>query len=300
MSGRAWAELILLALIWGGSFLSFAVALREVGVLTIVLHRVGWAALCLWLVVVLTRRPLPVDPSFWLAGLVMGILNNAIPFLLIAWAQTNIESGLAAILNASTALFAVPLAAVAFRDERLSAKKVIGVLLGFLGVVIAIGADALRQLDIRSLAQLAILAAAMSYAVASLFGRRFLTGADPVMSSTAMLTGSTLVLLPITLAIDGVPSLHLSGPTLASIAYIALAATAGAYLLYYRVLSMAGAANLSLVTLIVPPTAVVLGALFLAESLPLGVFAGFGLLALGLLIIDGRVVKWLIRAFSIG
>jgi len=300
MSGRAWAELILLALIWGGSFLSFAVALREVGVLTIVLHRVGWAALCLWLVVVLTRRPLPADPSFWLAGLVMGILNNAIPFLLIAWAQTNIESGLAAILNASTALFAVPLAAVAFRDERLSAKKVIGVLLGFLGVVIAIGADALRQLDIRSLAQLAILAAAMSYAVASLFGRRFLTGADPVLSSTAMLTGSTLVLLPITLAIDGVPSLILSGPTLASIAYIALAATAGAYLLYYRVLSMAGAANLSLVTLIVPPTAVVLGALFLAESLPLGVFAGFGLLALGLLIIDGRVVKWLIRAFSIG
>lgn len=300
MSGRAWAELILLALIWGGSFLSFAVALREVGVLTIVLHRVGWAALCLWLVVVLTRRPLPADPSFWLAGLVMGILNNAIPFLLIAWAQTNIESGLAAILNASTALFAVPLAAVAFRDERLSAKKVIGVLLGFLGVVIAIGADALRQLDIRSLAQLAILAAAMSYAVASLFGRQFLTGADPVLSSTAMLTGSTLVLLPITLAIDGVPSLILSGPTLASIAYIALAATAGAYLLYYRVLSMAGAANLSLVTLIVPPTAVVLGALFLAESLPLGVFAGFGLLALGLLIIDGRVVKWLIRAFSIG
>ena len=299
MSGRAWAELILLALIWGGSFLSFAVALREVGVFTIVLHRVGWAALFLWGLVIVTGRPLPLSPSFWVAGLIMGILNNAFPFLLIAWAQTNIESDLAAILNASTALFAIPLAALVFRDERLSAKKVIGVLLGFLGVITAIGADALRQMDIRSLAQLAMLGAALSYAVASMFGRRYLNGADPVVSALAMLTGSTLVLLPVTLSIDGPPALVLSGPTLASIAYISLVATAGAYLLYYRVLAMAGAANLSLVTLIVPPVAVVLGAVYLNESLAWAVFLGFGLLVLGLLTIDGRALKWLRRVFSI-
>jgi drug/metabolite transporter (DMT)-like permease len=287
---RAWAELLLLASIWGGSFICNRLALNEVPVLTTVAFRVAGACILLWVYVRLRRLPVPRSPWIWLAFLAMGLLNNALPFTLITWGQLTIPSGLAAIVNASTAIFGVLVAALAFRDERLTARRLTGVLLGFAGVAVAIGLHALTTLNLTSLPQLALVAAAISYAVAAVFARRVLGGLPPQVAAAGMLTGSSLLMLPTALWIDGPPVLTHGAQVWGALGYLAIIATAGAYLLYYRVLGMAGAGNLSLVTLLTTPVAIVMGALILNEALPLRAYAGFALIALGLLIIDGRLL----------
>lgn len=287
---RAWAELLLLAAIWGGSFISNRLALNEVPVLTTVAFRVAGACILLWVYVGLRRLPVPRSFQIWLAFLAMGLLNNALPFTLITWGQLTIPSGLAAIVNASTAIFGVLVAALAFRDERLTARRLTGVLLGFAGVAVAIGLHALTTLNLTSLPQLALVAAAISYAVAAAFARRVLGGLPPQVAAAGMLTGSSLLMLPTALWIDGPPVLTHGAQVWGALGYLAILSTAGAYLLYYRVLGMAGAGNLSLVTLLTAPVAIVMGALILNEALPLRAYAGFALIALGLLIIDGRLL----------
>ena len=291
VSPRAWVELILLGLLWGASFYSIRIALDEIGPFTVVLHRTGWAMLVLWAVVLIQRLPIPRAPRIWVAFLVMGCLNNVIPFSLMSWGQQFIESGLTSIFNAATAIFGVLLAALFFADERLSLRKGIGVALGFGGVCIAIGLDALATFDIRSVAQIAVLLGALSYGFASVWGRARLGALPPLVSAAGMLTGSTLVMIPVVLLTEGMPSLALEPRTWVAIIYFSLAATALAYLLYWRVLAMAGSGNLMLVTLLIPPIAISLGAWGLGEELPRQAYAGFGLLALGLIVIDGRALR---------
>lgn len=288
---RAWAELGLLALIWGATFLSVRLALNEIPVLTNVLHRTGWGALVLWLWVAIRRFPLPRDPRVWGAFLVMGVLNNLIPFCLMAWGQLHIESGLTAILNATTAFFGILVAAVVFSDERLTLNKLVGVLIGLAGVAMAIGPDALNGLDPRSLAQLAVLGGAFSYGLAGAWGRLRLSGLRPEVAAAGMLTGAFLLLLPVVLVVDGVPSLDLRLTTWGAIGYASILGTAAAYLLYYRVLGAVGAGNLLIVTLIIPPIAIVLGAVVLGEALPFRAFFGFALLAVGLVTVNGRLPR---------
>lgn len=290
ISNRAWAELILLGLIWGGVFLAVRVSLDEIGFVTSVAHRVFWAALILWGYVALRRLPLPRGRQ-WGALLVMGLLNNVIPFSLMAWGQLHIPSGLASVFNASTAIFGTLVAALVLADERLTPRKALGVGLGFAGVVTAIGVNALLAFDITSLAQLAVIGGTLSYAFAGVWARVHLKGLTPQVAAAGMLTGSALVMVPAALVLDGPPDLTLRPETLASIAYIVLAATAGAYLLYYRILAMVGSANLMLVTLIIPPVAIVLGTWLRAETLSPNVYAGLALLALGLVILDGRLLR---------
>jgi drug/metabolite transporter (DMT)-like permease len=289
ISLTAWISLSALGVIWGASFVSVRVALNEVGPLTAVAHRTFWAMLALWAVVLVMRLPVPRDAKTWGAFFVMGLLNNMIPFSLMAWGQLHIESGLTSILNASTAIFGVILAAVFFADERLSLRKAVGVALGFAGVATAIGLDNLRDFDIRSLAQLAVLAGTVSYALAGVWARKFLGGLRPQVAAAGMLTGSTLMSLPIAWTIEGPISFDLQPITMLAIGYYALIATAGAYMLYYQVLGLAGSGNLMLVTLLVAPVAIVLGALILHEKLNPNAYAGFALLALGLALLDGRL-----------
>lgn len=292
VSTRAWAEMGLLGAIWGASFLSIKVGLEEIPFVTLVAHRVVWACVILWAYVLIRRLPVPGDPRIWGAFLVMGLLNNAIPFALMAWGQQFIETGLTSIFNAGTAIFGVLVAALVFADERLTLRKGIGVLIAFFGVAVAIGLDSLRQFDIRSLAQLAVIGGTISYAFAGAWARTTLKGLSPPVAAAGMLTGATLILLPAALIVDGVPQWPTLPATYAAVGYFAIFGTAFAYLLYYRVLAMAGAGNAMLVTLLIPPVAITLGALVLGERLAPQAFAGFALLALGLLILDGRILWW--------
>ncbi|WP_170381318.1 DMT family transporter [Ruegeria atlantica] len=286
LSPKAWAELLLLGLIWGASFVSIRIALDTVPVMTSVFHRVFWAMLVLWLVVWIQGLRVPTSPRMWLAFGIMGLLNNAVPFSLMAWGQLYIETGLTSILNAMTAIFGVITAAILFKDERLTPLRAAGVGLGFLGVAIAIGIKNFTTFNLQSAAQLAIIAGAISYALAGAWARVKFSDMPPVVAAAGMLTASTVQILPITLLVDGVPQLDLPMITWAAIGYYALIATAGAYLLYYRVLAMAGAGNLLLVTLVIPPVAIVLGAVLRDETLPPQAYLGFAILALGLLILN--------------
>ncbi|MBS8228134.1 DMT family transporter [Vannielia litorea] len=289
ISARAWAELLLLGLIWGASFLSIRVALDEVSVLSSVCHRVGWAALVLWGLVWLRGEAVPRGAALWGSFAVMGLLNNVLPFTLMAWGQLSIESGLTSILNAFTAVAGVLVAALAFADERLTARRLTGVCLGFAGVAVTVGPAVLAGFSLRSLAQLAVLAGTLCYALAGAWARIRLRGLSPLVAAAGMLTCSTLMLVPLTLALEGGIDLPTSLHGTAAIAYYALIATACAYLLYYRVLAMAGAGNLLLVTLLIPPVAIGLGALVLNEALHPRAYAGFALLAAGLIVLDGRL-----------
>ncbi|MEL6640364.1 MAG: DMT family transporter [Pseudomonadota bacterium] len=291
LSTRAWAELGLLSLIWGASFLSIRIALDEIGPLTAVAHRTCWAAVVLWAVVLIGRYKIPTNPRVWAAFLIMGLLNNVIPFSLMAWGQLHIETGLTSILNAATAIFGVVLAAFFFADERLTPQRALGVGIGFFGVCTAIGLQAFVSFDLRSLGQLAVIAGTISYALAGVWARRHLGGLPPQVAAAGMLTGASVMSLPLAVAVEGPIAFDLAPRTYAAIAYYALVATAFAYLLYYRVLAMAGSGNLLLCTLLVAPVAIVLGALVLGESLRVNAYIGFTILAVGLLILDGRLFQ---------
>ena len=287
LSPRAWGLLIFLALVWGGSYLSNRIALEQVPVFTTVAFRVAGASIALWLWVMARRLPLPA-PAMALRFLGMGILNNVIPFTLIVWGQQHIASGLAAILNASTAVFTVLLAALIFTDERLTLRKGLGVLIGFAGVTVVVGPSVLATFDIGSVGQLAMIGAALSYALSSIYARIVLKGLRPEVQAAGMLTAAALVMVPLALWSDGMPALNYSTPGWAALAYLALASSALAYIVFYRVLALAGAGNLQLVTLLVGPVAVALGAIFYREALQPNEYAGFAVIALGLMVIDGR------------
>ena len=286
----AWGGIGLLGVIWGGSFLSNVLLLRELGVVTTVAGRVTFAAVALWIYVLLRGYPLPLSLRAWRDFTIMGFLNVALPFSLIVWAQQFVASGLASILNAATAITGVLVAAIFFADERLTARKMIGVALGFLGVAVAIGADALLNFDLSSKGQIALLCASLSYGFGGAWARSRLTGYRPEVAAAAMLTGAMALLIPYALVAEGIPPTQLTPTTWAAMAYLSLIATAGAFLLYYRTMPVVGAGNQSLVTLLVSPVAIVIGAVVLDETLAPRAYGGFALLALGLLVIDGRIL----------
>ncbi|MEM1419759.1 MAG: DMT family transporter [Pseudomonadota bacterium] len=291
-SARAWTLLLLLGAIWGGAFFFTEIALEAMSPFTLVAHRVVWAAAALWLYLLLAGRVrTPLTAGLWGRWAVMGLLNNIAPFSLIMWGQTAIEGGLASIFNAMTAPFGVLVAALFLADERLSFQKIAGVLLGIAGVAAIVGADALDGLDPRSLGQFAVLLATVSYAFASVWGRVALKGVPVELNAAGMLAMSAVMILPVALVVDGPPSFALSLPVWGAIFGISLVGTAIAYLLYFEILRLAGAGNTMLVTLIVPPFAIGLGAVFLGERLEPAAFFGFGLIALGLAVIDGRLFR---------
>ncbi len=291
MGAKEWVMLIALSVLWGGSFFFNGVAVRELPSLTIVLARVGIAALTLWAALTLMNIRMPHMKGLWPAFFGMGLLNNAIPFTLFVWGQHHIASGLAAILNATTPLFTVLVAHFLTGDEKLSTGKMAGVVLGLMGVVLMLGAELLAGLGTTLVAQLACLAAALSYAFAGVFGRRFKRmGVPPLMTATGQVTASSLVMLPFVLAVDHpwtlVPP---SSGTWAALFAIGVASTALAYILYFRILAAAGATNLLLVTFLIPISAILLGSLFLGESLAVKHFIGMGMIGVGLALIDGRI-----------
>lgn len=293
MTAREWATLVALSILWGGSFFFNGVAVRELPPLTIVLARVGIAALALWLVLAALRIQVPRVPGLVAACLGMGLLNNAVPFTLFVWGQGHIASGLAAILNATTPLFGVLVAHVLTRDERLTAGKAAGVIAGFAGVVVMLGPDLLAGLGTGLAAQLACLAAALSYAFAGVYGRRFRRmGVPPLATAAGQVTASTLVMLPLVLLVEQPWTLPPPGTeTWGALLGIGLLSTALAYVLYFRLLASAGTTNLLLVTFLIPVSAILLGTLVLGERLALRHLAGMALIGAGLALMDGRLTR---------
>lgn len=290
MSARAWAMLILLSILWGGSFFFVGIAVTELAPLTIVMLRVAIAAITLWGIVFAMGQKMPKGIRIWAAFMGMGLLNNVLPFSLIVWGQTQIASGLASILNASTPIFAVIVASWLLPDEKATPLKVTGVVVGFVGVVVMIGLPAINGGG-QLLAQLAVVGAAICYAFAGVYGRRFKAmGIKPITIAAGQVSASALLLVPIALCLDDPKALlTTSVSTWAAIAALAVFSTAFAYVIYFKILALAGATNVLLVTLLVPVSAILLGSLFLNESLQAIHLVGMALIALGLSLIDGRL-----------
>jgi drug/metabolite transporter (DMT)-like permease len=292
MTATEWSLLMSLSALWGGSFLFVGVAVQELPPLTIVAARVVLAALALLGAMRLMGATLPREPRVWAAFFGMGVLNNAVPFTLIVWSQGHIASGVASILNATTPLFTVIVAHVFTADEPMTARKLAGVLIGFVGVAVMIGGAALQSLGVAVLAQLATLMAALSYAFAGVYGRRFKAmGVAPIATAAGMLTASSLTLLPVMLLVDRPWTLPApSATTVAALIGLALFSTSLGYILYFRLLAAAGATNLLLVTFLIPVSAILLGIWLLGERLAPRHLLGMALIGCGLAAIDGRLL----------
>lgn len=294
MNRGEWGILIALALIWGAAFFFIKVAVTHVEPLTYVWLRLTIAAAALWLILRWKGERLALPLAVWGAILVLALLNNMIPFVLFGWGQQRIASGLASILNATTPIWGVIVAHLWTRDERMTPAKIVGVLIGFGGVATMIGPDLLLNRNSTVLPQLACLVAAFCYALAGVWARRFRAlGISPLKVAAGQLILGAFAMAPIAFAIDQpwlrpLPPLEAWG----AITALALICTALGYVLYFRLIDSAGATNALLVTLLVPPTAILLGAVLLGELLTAGQFAGLGFIALGLAVIDGRLLRF--------
>lgn len=291
MALRVWFWLLSLSVLWGGSFFFAKVAVSELGPLTVVFARVGLAALALDLALAAMGRGLFRPGTPWRAYFAMGLMNNVLPFGLIFWGQTQIPSGLASILNATTPLFTLVVAHHLTDDETIDRTKIAALLAGLAGVALLVGPDLLIA-DAGLWGQVACLGAALSYAFAGVYGRRFRAiGIAPLDAAAGQVTASTALILPIMLIVEQPWTLPPapSAAVVGALAGLALLSTALAYILYFKILAAAGATNLLLVTFLIPLTAILLGSLVLDEQLLVRQFAGMALIAVGLALVDGRI-----------
>ncbi|EPJ50484.1 MAG: hypothetical protein OFPI_19980 [Osedax symbiont Rs2] len=300
MGIRQWSMLLILSLLWGGSFFFMKVALVDVPTFSIVFLRVSSAALVLYFYLKVCKLKVPRELKVWRLFLLLGLFNNLLPFSLLIYGMTEIASGLASILNATTPLFTILVAHIATTDERISGHKLLGILSGMLGVCILIGVEVFLGVGDSLWAMLACIAAAISYAVASIFGRKFQQlGVQPSVGAFGQVLSSSMLLVPLVFFLDkpwllSIPSVD----SLLAIAALGILSTAVAYVLFFKLIAEAGATNAVLVTLLVPVSAILLGWLFLQEQLTFNQFVGMGLIALGLIAIDGRLFKLRIRKLA--
>lgn len=285
-----WFLLIVLSILWGGSFFFNKLTVAEWPPFAVVQVRVGLAALALLLVVRIAGQSMAVGRELWFAFFGMGILNNLIPFSLFLWGQQQIASGLASILNATTPIFAV-LVMHCFGNEKATGLKLGGVLAGLVGVAILMGPDALSGLGSNLAAQIACILAAVSYAFSGLLGRRF-RGVSPLVAATGQLSASTLMMIPIVFVMHPPWTLPVPSQTaFLALVGLALISTALAYLLFFRIMRTAGPSNVMLVTFLIPVSAILLGSGLLGEDLLPRHFAGMAAIFVGLALIDGRIVR---------
>lgn len=285
-----WGQLILLGAIWGGSFFFARVAVAEMHPLVLVLFRVAIAAAALQVYLALRgptfRLALPHTGLFFL----LALTNNVIPFSLIFAGQTELGAGIAAILNATTPFWTLIVANAMTADEKLSWNKLAGIGLGIAGTAIMVGPGVLAGLGGPVWPKFALIGASLSYAFALMVARRLKSVPPPVLA-TGQLTASTVIMVPAILLTTGPAGLFsASVPVWAAVLGLALLSTAFAYILYFNLVASAGATNASLVTLIVPVSAILLGIAFLGERIEMFELLGMVLIALGLVTIDGRLL----------
>ena len=273
--------LLLLGALWGASYLFIKVAVAEVSVLTLVAGRMLLGACLLWFLLVVSRRPIPRSRSVWGVYAVMGALNGAIPWSLITWGEQYIPSSLAALLQATMPIFTVILAHFLVHDERITPVKIVGIVVGFVGVATLVLPDLRQGLQTNVWGQLAVVASSLSYAGATIFARNRLTGQPPLASATGQLTMGALFMVPLVLLVDRPVGLSPSLPALASWIGLTIFGTVAAYIVYYALLRRSSATFVSTVTYIIPVNGLILGALVLDEPLTAAVLAGLALILLG-------------------
>ena len=299
MTGFEWMLLVLLSVVWGGSFFFNGIALQEFPTLSIVTARVGLAALALLFLMKMLGQGIQLNRQILKAFFGMSFLNNVVPFSLIVWGQQHIASGVASILNATTPLFTMLVAHWFTTDEKINPRRLLGVLTGMGGVGLMMGLDSMESSEFHLLGQSAILLAAFSYGLAGVYGKRFAQlEIPPLATATGQLCASSMILIPLTLWIDQpwtmtIPSIEGMGSLLG----IAVLSTALAYVIYFRLLKTAGATNLLLVTLLIPVSAIILGVFLLDESLEPQHLSGMAVISLGLLIMDGRLLQFFRKTF---
>ena len=277
--------LFLLGAIWGSSYLFIKVAVAEVPPLTLVAGRLVLAAAILWVILLAARQAIPRRRRLWGAFAVMGLLNGALPYSLIFWSEQHISSGLASLLQATMPIFTVLLGHFLARDERLTPGRVVGVIVGFVGVGLLMLPDLQRGAQANLLGQLAMIASSVSYAGAALVARSWLRGQPALVSTTGQLTMGAIWIVPLCLLIERPPLALPSAPALGSWLALTLLGTVVAYIIYFRLIERTSAAFVSTVTYIVPVFGLILGALILGESLSLMLAVSAALILAGVLLV---------------
>jgi drug/metabolite transporter (DMT)-like permease len=290
MSTADWGIILLLSLLWGGAFFMIELGLRGFPPNTLVFLRMALAVPPMLLILKFIGHRLPSDGKSWQQLFVLGAINAALPFILFFWGQTQIDSGLASVLNATTPLWGVATAHFLTRDEKATPGRIIGVLLGIAGIIVMVGTEALDGINSSVLAQLACLAATLCYAFAAIYGRTLSQSTmSPMVVATGQVITAAILMLPVAIIMDHPWTLTTPGwDAWAGAIGLAIPSTAIAYFYYFRLIDRAGASNAMLVAFIMPVIAIILGVAALGETVELKEIAGAALIALGLIAIDGR------------
>ena len=291
MNSKNWILVLLLGFLWGASFLFVEILLNYISPFMIVYLRVSLASIILILYIVLSKIKLELSYLLIFNFFIMGMLNNVFPFLLITYGQQTVSGGLASILNANTSFFTILLASLILKNEPLTKSRMIGVLIGIIGVIIVIGYENMSDFFNNQVGKILILLSGLSYAFAAIFAKMRLQNVKPEVAATGMLTMSTLILSPFILLFYRNEILLLN---LISISYsllFAVICSVLAYFIYFKILVSTGAGNLLICTIIIPPSAILLNAIIIGELINVNEFIGLIVIILGLLILDGRLVK---------
>lgn len=292
MKTKSLILLLILASLWGPSFLFIKIAVAEVPPITLAALRIGIAALLLFAFLYMRGGRLPKSTAFWTRVTIAGFFAHALPFVLINWGETYIASGLASILNGLTPLFTIVIAHFMLDDDKMNFRKVVGSIIGFGGLIVLIAPSLSMSMEATVLGILAVSIGAISYGFAMAYSRKYLTKAKPLHAPTAQLLVATLYLVPLSFIVDGGAELNifaLSSPVLWSILTLATFGTAVAFVIYYKIIEVASASYLSLVTYLMPVYGVILGIIFLNESLSWFAYAGAGLIIFGVMIANKTI-----------
>lgn len=291
MQNKDWVWLIILSVIWGSAFMFIKIGLRELSPFMLVFARLAVSALLMLLLCRMVGAKFPAERKLWLSLGLLGVVNSGLPFLLVAWAQQHIDTATASILNATTPVFVMTLAHFFTDDEKLTLRKVLGVGAGILGVIVMVLPSIINGIVLAGMAQVAMLGATLNYAIGGIYARSF-KALHPMVVSGISLLGASLFLSPGLLYFD-VPSLsEIHAPTVFAVAMLAFFCTGVAFIIYYRVIASAGATNALLVTLLIPVSALLFGVFLMGEQLKAYDIIGMLLIFSGLLVIDGRFLKY--------
>lgn len=289
MNLRKMMWLVLLASLWGPSFLFIKVAVDEIPTFTFVFARAAVAAMILYLILNFQGRSLPKLGRIWKHFAFLGLVHNALPFVLFAWGELYINSASAAILNGTTPLFTIILAHLFVEDDRLTPTKLVGTLIGFSGLLLLIMPSLIEQgMQGTTLGLLAVAVASACYGVAIVYSRKYARGLPPLVAPTAQLTMAALYLLPLVLFVElpnglAVPSLTAIAATL----MLSIFGTAIAFIVYYKALEIINPSSLSMVTYLIPIIGTVLGVVVLKEQLTWNIYIGCLLILLGVMTVNG-------------